>query len=81
MLFNHKRADFWLPNFGFKRSLLRILKRNFSVAVLLSLMKDHLIPRRMQFTAYQYLFSFQRFIDGQISIIFGTKCLRVQQKL
>ena len=22
-LFNHNRADFWLPNFGFKRSLLR----------------------------------------------------------
>ena len=22
LLFNHKRADFWLPNFGFKRSLL-----------------------------------------------------------
>ena len=21
MAFNHKRADFWLPNFGFKRSL------------------------------------------------------------
>ena len=26
-LFNHKRADFWLPNFGFKRSLLSLLKR------------------------------------------------------
>ena len=25
-LFNHKRADFWLPNFGFKRSLLSLLK-------------------------------------------------------
>ena len=24
--FNHKRADFWLPNFGFKRSLLSLLK-------------------------------------------------------
>ena len=24
-LFNHKRADFWLPNFGFKRSLLSLL--------------------------------------------------------
>ena len=23
---NHKRADFWLPNFGFKRSLLSLLK-------------------------------------------------------
>ena len=23
MLFNHKRADFWLPNIGFKRSFLR----------------------------------------------------------
>ena len=23
--FNHKRADFWLPNFGFKRSLLSLL--------------------------------------------------------
>ena len=29
MLFNHKRADFWLPNFGFKRSLLSLLKKNF----------------------------------------------------
>ena len=27
--------------------------------VLLSHMKDHLIPRRMQFSASQYLFSFQ----------------------
>ena len=26
MLFNHKRDDFWLPNFGFKRSLLSLLK-------------------------------------------------------
>ena len=25
-LFNHKRADFWLPNFGFERSLLSLLK-------------------------------------------------------
>ena len=25
-LFNHKRADFWLQNFGFKRSLLSLLK-------------------------------------------------------
>ena len=25
-LFNHKRADFWLPNFGFKRLLLSLLK-------------------------------------------------------
>ena len=25
-LFNHKRADFWLPNFGFKRPLLCLLK-------------------------------------------------------
>ena len=24
-LFNHKRADVWLPNFGFKRSLLSLL--------------------------------------------------------
>ena len=26
MLFNHKRADLWFPNFGFKRSLLSLLK-------------------------------------------------------
>ena len=25
-LFNHKKADFWLPNFGFKSSLLSLLK-------------------------------------------------------
>ena len=25
-LFNHRRADFWLPNFGSKRSLLSLLK-------------------------------------------------------
>ena len=25
MVFNHKRADFWLPNFGFERSLLSLL--------------------------------------------------------
>ena len=25
-LFNHKRAHFWLPNFGFRRSLLSLLK-------------------------------------------------------
>ena len=35
-LFNHKRADFWLPNFGFKRSLLNLLN-------LLQLETDHLI--------------------------------------
>ena len=28
-LFNLKRADFWLPNFGFKRSLLSLLKVSF----------------------------------------------------
>ena len=28
MAFNHKKADFWLPNFGFKSSLLGILKDN-----------------------------------------------------
>ena len=28
-LFNHKRADFWLPNFGFNRSLLSLLNRSF----------------------------------------------------
>ena len=27
MAFNYKRADFWLPNFGFKRSLLSLLKK------------------------------------------------------
>ena len=32
-LFNHKRADFWLPNFGFKRSPLSLL--NVTVAVIL----------------------------------------------
>ena len=26
MAFNHKKADFWFPNFGFKRSLLSLLK-------------------------------------------------------
>ena len=26
-LFYHKRADFWLPNFGFKRSLLSLLNK------------------------------------------------------
>ena len=26
-LFNHKRADFWLPDFELKRSLLSILKQ------------------------------------------------------
>ena len=26
MAFNQKGADFWLPNFGFKRSLLSLLK-------------------------------------------------------
>ena len=31
MAFNHKRADFWLPNFGFKRSLLSLLKVSLSV--------------------------------------------------
>ena len=33
-LFNHKRADFWLPNFGFKRSLLSLLKKFFSYIVI-----------------------------------------------
>ena len=28
-LFNHKRADFWFPNFGFERSLLSLLKAVF----------------------------------------------------
>ena len=50
----------------------------FWVVVLLSQMKDHLIPRRMQFTASQYLFSFQSYKGGQISVICGTKILRVQ---
>ena len=27
-LFNHKRADFWLPNYGFKGSLLSPLNLN-----------------------------------------------------
>ena len=25
--FSHKRADFWLPNFGFKKSLFSLLKQ------------------------------------------------------
>ena len=29
-LFNHKRADFWFPNFGCKRSLLSLLKKKNS---------------------------------------------------
>ena len=29
-LFNHKRADFWLPNFGFERSLLSLLEEKSS---------------------------------------------------
>ena len=29
-LFNHKRADFWLPNFGFKSSLLSLLISSFA---------------------------------------------------
>ena len=35
-LFNHKRADFWLPNFGFKISLLSLFNRlgHFNQAVL-----------------------------------------------
>ena len=27
MAFYHKKADFWLPNFGFNSSLLSLLKR------------------------------------------------------
>ena len=30
MAFNHKIADFWFPNFGFKRSLLSLLKATSS---------------------------------------------------
>ena len=26
-MFNHKRADLWLPDFGFKRPLLSLLKQ------------------------------------------------------
>ena len=37
------------------------IKRNFGVVVLLSHMKDHLMPRRMQFTASRYLFSFHSY--------------------
>ena len=33
----------------------------FWVVVLLSHMEDHLIPRRMRFTASRYLFSFQNY--------------------
>ena len=31
MAFNHKKADLWLPNFGFKRSFLSLLNMMFSV--------------------------------------------------
>ena len=41
-------------------------ERKFWVVVLLSPMKDHLIPRRMQFTASRYLFSFQSYKDLHI---------------
>ena len=37
MAFNHKRADCWLPNFGFKRSLLSLLKRAYTALSALSL--------------------------------------------
>ena len=30
-LFNHKKADFWLPNFGLKTSLLSRLKENWLI--------------------------------------------------
>ena len=33
----------------------------FWLVVLLSHMKDHLLPRRMQLTAFRYLFSFQSY--------------------
>ena len=32
-LFNYKRADFWLPNFGFKRSLLNLLKTKHTIHI------------------------------------------------
>ena len=37
-LLNHRRADFWLPNFGFKRSLLTLLKlrQNYFLSVCFS---------------------------------------------
>ena len=35
----------------------------FWAVILLSYMKDHLIPRQMQFTTSQYLFSFQSYKD------------------
>ena len=46
-LFNHKRADFWLPNFGFKRSLLSLLKLNplFVRAFILGEVKSKSISR------------------------------------
>ena len=44
-LFNHKRADFWLPNFGFKRSLhsllnsfIVLLDRPFSISPWLTML-------------------------------------------
>ena len=38
----------------------------FWAVVLLSHVKDHLLPRRMQFTASRYLFLFQSYKDSNI---------------
>ena len=49
-LFNHKRADFWLPNFGFKRSLLSFIKSQFKLQIRhLKSLKFLLQNKRWQF--------------------------------
>ena len=44
-LFKHKIADFWLPNFGFKRSLFSLLNRSFSFSGILKLQLHDAIYR------------------------------------
>ena len=48
-LFNHKRADFWLPNFGFKRSLISLLKLIMRVKIAHSFLQSVKSVPRCQF--------------------------------
>ena len=53
-LFNHKTAEFWLPNFGFKRSLLSLLNQenlmNFvGVAIVSAIVLGHSFNERVVF--------------------------------
>ena len=57
MAFNHKKADFWLPDFRFKSSILSLLKRLSNICVIRTISAKTCLldlPPGLGFGAFSY---------------------------